>query len=365
MLRCPGYACVAIWLCRTCTVVADLGERFGCREEWSLSSQCTADHKSSLLQMRQFAPQSMDSALVEDSDAVSMPPAFEAVEEQTKGLDNTDAQDSATMPLESGETQGLKTVDLEGSAPTAAQTSVGNGQGSGDHTVALGHCHPQCMWKCDSPKCDEICKPICKPPRCETRCSGISLKGCAMDCNQPHCAVLCPERMCAAKSGQCNACTTTCSDAMCKLRCSNRQPCKNVCEHPKCEWSCAAPVKCPPPKCRMWCETPKRCQGSTYKKLPQLKAGESAIKAFSAAHYKPAESKQMLQPMGSLKEAPSMMQERSEVSQAEEGLQQEVSTGTAMQVPMVTAMYPDSANQDETVTDEPQLEHRMVEMPVM
>lgn len=418
MGRCLIFACVAICFSKMCTASASVSERPGCRGAWDSSGQCAADHKSSLLQMRQFAPQTVESALVEDSEAVNMPPAFEDMQDSAttpsdggemqglkrvdmqRALENAkDMQDAATTPSdggemqglknadmqralenardmqdspstlsESGETQGLKVVDMQRTSAAAAESSTKSRQGcstedpgcskqagSTHDDFAVGHCNPQCMWKCDSPKCDEICKPICKPPKCETRCSGVSLKGCAMDCSQPHCAVLCPERMCAGKPNECKSCTTTCSEAMCKLRCSRRQPCQNVCEHPQCEWKCSAPVKCPPPKCKMWCETPKKCQGqgSTHKKLPQLKIGESAVKAFSA-NYQPAGSRQMLQPMDSVPEVDAYAKSFAQGS-----------AGSAMQVPMVTAMSPESANQDEMVPMEPQLEHRMVEMPVM
>jgi len=144
----------------------------------------------------------------------------------------------------------------------------------------LGHCHPQCTWKCESPVCDEVCEPECEAPQCETRCQGIDTSGCRMECDEPQCAVVCPEREC--ETGGCPACSTTCSEPVCKLKCPDTQPCQNICEHPNCRWKCKAPEQCPAPRCSMECESPPACMGSTYRELPPLAEGESSVRAFAA-----------------------------------------------------------------------------------
>lgn len=217
--------------------------------------------------------------------------------------------------------------------------------------VELGHCHPQCMWKCESPKCDEICKPKCKPPKCETRCFSASVKGCAMECNQPHCAVMCPERMCPSKESPCTACQTTCSEPVCKLKCPHRQACKNVCEQPDCQWSCKAPLRCPPPKCKMWCETPKSCKGSTHAKLPPLKLGETVVKDFSAPvkDTKPCgDSPCVDSHFKALEEEMSKAPERS-----------------TMRVPTVTAVDSNVQAEGTRLMGRPRLRHQMVDMPML
>merc|ERR1719386_388062 len=101
-----------------------------------------------------------------------------------------------------------------------------------------------------------------------------------MECDEPHCAVVCPHASCPSET--CAECQTTCSEPMCKLQCPHTQPCHNVCEHPSCEWKCSAPTSCPAPQCHMVCETPKNCMGSTYEKLPPLSPGEMSVKSFTA-----------------------------------------------------------------------------------
>jgi len=141
-------------------------------------------------------------------------------------------------------------------------------------------CTPQCTWKCDSPKCSEVCTPRCQSPVCQTRCQGYDLTGCKLECNKPQCAVICPGQACA--TANCPTCTTRCSEPVCALKCPARQPCKNICENPRCEWNCTAPMHCPKPTCHMECQTPRNCMGSTYKQLPPLMPGESAVQSFTA-----------------------------------------------------------------------------------
>jgi len=155
-----------------------------------------------------------------------------------------------------------------------------------DTAMGQRHCRPKCNWKCDSPQCDQVCKPTCQPPRCETRCAGPQLTGCNMECDQPHCAVVCPERRCSAadagrRGSGCPLCETTCSEPRCLLRCPFKQPCRSVCEQPRCDWKCEAPRQCPAPRCRMVCDNTRSCQGMVYRQLPPLQPGEMTMQAFT------------------------------------------------------------------------------------
>eukprot|EP00927_Polykrikos_kofoidii_P050108 TRINITY_DN44045_c0_g1_i1.p1 TRINITY_DN44045_c0_g1~~TRINITY_DN44045_c0_g1_i1.p1 ORF type:complete len:350 (+),score=63.21 TRINITY_DN44045_c0_g1_i1:95-1051(+) len=141
-------------------------------------------------------------------------------------------------------------------------------------------CTPQCMWKCDSPRCDEVCEPECEQPLCETRCDTPDLNGCKIQCDEPHCSVLCPERQCA--SSNCPSCTAQCSEPTCNLQCPAALSCRNVCEQPKCKWKCKAPTDCPAPTCGMVCEHPTNCMGSTFQQIPPLRPGETSVHAFVA-----------------------------------------------------------------------------------
>jgi len=144
-------------------------------------------------------------------------------------------------------------------------------------------CTPQCTWQCTSPKCEEVCEPVCRAPRCETRCEGYDIASCSMDCNHPHCSVMCPKRHCPTRN--CPQCKSVCSEPVCKLRCPQTQPCKNVCEQPSCEWNCKAPSACPAPQCHMVCESPTSCMGhSTYRELPPLRPGETSVQHFAVPH---------------------------------------------------------------------------------
>jgi len=147
-------------------------------------------------------------------------------------------------------------------------------------TAAVGHCTPQCTWKCETPVCDEVCEPVCKPPRCETRCATADISGCSMQCDQPQCAVMCPERQCATMD--CPTCTTNCTEPICTLKCPSHQPCRNLCEQPECDWQCRKPESCPQPTCSMVCEQPKACGGTTHQALPPLAAGEVSVQSFQA-----------------------------------------------------------------------------------
>jgi hypothetical protein len=142
------------------------------------------------------------------------------------------------------------------------------------------HCTPQCSYKCDEPQCNEDCHQECESPTCQTRCNGVDLSECRMNCGKQHCAVICPEDACMEEG--CPPCETKCSEPMCMLECPKAQPCHNACEHPKCDWKCKAPSTCPKPTCRMACETPHTCVGSTFKELPPLQQGEMLVQSFAA-----------------------------------------------------------------------------------
>lgn len=146
-------------------------------------------------------------------------------------------------------------------------------------------CTPSCHWKCMEKKCDQACKPKCKAPRCQTRCMGkasIDTKKCKMTCNQPSCAVVCPNT-CDGGTGCPQACKTECGTPVCKLACNDTLACKEVCEHPVCTWECTKP-KCPQPNCTMTCEMLDSfaCLKSTYQDLPPVKQNEMVIESFSA-----------------------------------------------------------------------------------
>mmetsp|Transcript_35510 Transcript_35510/g.80098 ORF Transcript_35510/g.80098 Transcript_35510/m.80098 type:complete len:585 (-) Transcript_35510:68-1822(-) len=149
---------------------------------------------------------------------------------------------------------------------------------SGYYGPQPDECTPQCTWKCETPKCDEVCEPICKAPRCETRCQGADFSSCAMDCEEPHCAVVCPHKTCP--TGGCPMCATTCSEPTCKLKCPGEQNCYSVCEQPDCEWKCTPPQDCPAPSCHMVCEQPHNCAGGTYRELPPVQPWETTVDQF-------------------------------------------------------------------------------------
>jgi len=144
-----------------------------------------------------------------------------------------------------------------------------------------GHCSPQCFYKCQDVRCDEVCEPVCKAATCETRCSRVDLSKCTEDCTKPHCRIDCPRRQCASAS--CPFCKTKCGKPQCLLRCPKEQPCHTVCEHPVCTWKCRAPDRCPRPKCQMICESPPRCMSSTFKALPGLAFGEVRVQRFQVS----------------------------------------------------------------------------------
>eukprot|EP00747_Dinoflagellata_sp_TGD_P163801 gnl/TRDRNA2_/TRDRNA2_182880_c0_seq1.p1 gnl/TRDRNA2_/TRDRNA2_182880_c0~~gnl/TRDRNA2_/TRDRNA2_182880_c0_seq1.p1 ORF type:complete len:450 (+),score=83.00 gnl/TRDRNA2_/TRDRNA2_182880_c0_seq1:100-1449(+) len=169
-----------------------------------------------------------------------------------------------------------------GSQPTAAAPSAelpSWGAAKQANFLESG-CVPSCTWKCEDVTCDQVCEPICQPPACETRCMMPDLSVCHMECEKPHCAVVCPQRNCS--STECPPCSTTCSEPRCELKCPKTQLCRHVCEQPKCEWRCRAPAACPKPKCQLDCETSKACEGSTFHELPPLQPGELSVSAFSA-----------------------------------------------------------------------------------
>jgi len=142
-------------------------------------------------------------------------------------------------------------------------------------------CTPQCTWKCETPRCDEVCSPICKAPRCETRCQVADFSSCGIDCEEPHCAVVCPHKTCP--TGGCPMCATTCSEPTCKLKCPGKQSCYSVCEQPDCEWKCTPPTDCPAPSCHMVCEQPRNCAGGTYRQLPPAQPWETTVAQFTGA----------------------------------------------------------------------------------
>jgi len=138
-------------------------------------------------------------------------------------------------------------------------------------------CMPQCRYQCTNLTCDEECTPDCESPKCQTRCNQPDLTGCQMQCGQPHCSVVCPQR-----PGSRAQCTTHCSEPMCMLQCPKAQNCHSVCEQPQCSWKCRAPSSCPQPTCTMNCEAPSGCVGSTHRELPPLQLGEVAVQSFAA-----------------------------------------------------------------------------------
>jgi len=62
------------------------------------------------------------------------------------------------------------------------------------------HCAPQCFYRCEDVRCDEVCTPVCKPATCETRCRHVDLASCKEDCSTPQCRIDCPMRQCSSAS---------------------------------------------------------------------------------------------------------------------------------------------------------------------
>lgn len=125
-------------------------------------------------------------------------------------------------------------------------------------------CFPKCTWDCGDKSCDEECKPFCEPPECTTRCDGMNISLCHMECQKPHCAVICPKKV-----GPKSLCTTSCSPAVCKMKCDEKKlPCHSFCKKPKCKWFCKAPEKCKKPKCKLTCIKPPPCLNSTKPEKP-------------------------------------------------------------------------------------------------
>jgi len=142
-------------------------------------------------------------------------------------------------------------------------------------------CMPICRWKCSTPTCTQVCDPQCDAPRCETRCA-MDTSGCEFNCQEPACAVVCPNTQC---TNECPKCKAQCGKPKCGLVCGNPQPCKSVCEQPQCRWVCRAPEVCPEPQCEMACDTPKTCpDASVYQKMPELGANERVVSSYSVQH---------------------------------------------------------------------------------
>jgi hypothetical protein len=152
--------------------------------------------------------------------------------------------------------------------------------GTSEYQPVHEHCTPRCSYTCETPKCDEECHQVCESPTCQTRCKDVDLSGCRMNCGKPHCAVICPKETCMEE--ECPQCQTKCSEPMCMLQCPKAQPCHNECEQPRCQWKCKAPTSCPKPVCQMQCETHPKCVGDTFKELPPLQEGETAVQSFAA-----------------------------------------------------------------------------------
>jgi len=159
------------------------------------------------------------------------------------------------------------------------------------------HCAPQCFYKCEDVRCDEVCEPTCKPAKCETRCKNVDLSGCSEDCSTPQCRIDCPLRQCASAS--CPHCKTKCGKPSCILRCPKEQPCNTVCEQPACTWKCHAPEHCPKPACQMFCQHPPNCMASTYLAMPPLQLGEVRVQRFTVSPEEAAELLQLQRVQGS------------------------------------------------------------------
>lgn len=183
-------------------------------------------------------------------------------------------------------------VNVSNANSSSVSNSTDSESKKDGHAVVKPECVPGCSWKCDTPKCetskcDQVCKPTCKAPKCQTRCTGLSTNGCRMECGKPDCAVVYPKKICANSS--CPIAETHCSKPMCKLVCPpDSQNCKDVCENPSCSWKCEAPPSCPKPvcpkpRCKMQCDQPKGCAAlKTSSKLPPLKKGELVVDNFEA-----------------------------------------------------------------------------------
>eukprot|EP00747_Dinoflagellata_sp_TGD_P205796 gnl/TRDRNA2_/TRDRNA2_79532_c0_seq3.p1 gnl/TRDRNA2_/TRDRNA2_79532_c0~~gnl/TRDRNA2_/TRDRNA2_79532_c0_seq3.p1 ORF type:complete len:273 (+),score=30.46 gnl/TRDRNA2_/TRDRNA2_79532_c0_seq3:135-953(+) len=178
-----------------------------------------------------------------------------------------------------------QTTDDCGDAPSPPSPSEeSNILQASSPSPASDSCTPQCTWKCDSPTCDQVCKPDCQQPRCQTRCSKADTSGCTMKCNEPRCMVVCPDRPCAGE--ECPKCTTKCTQPECRLECLSPQPCHTVCAQPQCNWDCRKPDHCPTPKCSLVCEEPRACSNTKFTgstEMPALGSGEQIVSSFAAS----------------------------------------------------------------------------------
>lgn len=140
-------------------------------------------------------------------------------------------------------------------------------------------CTPHCSWNCSDSKIDQVCRPMCKPPVCTTQCGAINVSACTMECQKPHCAVVCP-----LKVSQDNPCDTSCSPPICKMTCkdSEKLGCKNVCKTPDCKWECAVPDDVKKPKCKLQCEKPGDGCNMTTGDDASLLEGQFLVEQFPA-----------------------------------------------------------------------------------
>lgn len=114
-------------------------------------------------------------------------------------------------------------------------------------------CKRKCAWKCEKSECDGSCSPVCDAPKCATTCGKPDLKHCRQVCQDPHCAVVCPEK--CVPGVKCPSCKTVCGQPVCHLECGHHAAkCTSSCNEPVCTFQCTKPSECPQPECKVTCE---------------------------------------------------------------------------------------------------------------
>lgn len=153
------------------------------------------------------------------------------------------------------------------------------------------HCHPKCKWDCTSgaQDCTRNCKHVCKAPVCRTDCGKPDLSKCVRHCEDPQCAVVCPESPEPCAAGDCPQCETVCGQPNCTMDCGHGQGlhCQTVCATPSCAFECHAEA-CPEPNCKLVCEQPAQ-EGCLNKKndvnLHMIYAGHGPLMDAVTAQY--------------------------------------------------------------------------------
>jgi hypothetical protein len=123
-----------------------------------------------------------------------------------------------------------------------------------------------CVYQCDSPTCQAVCRPVCQQPRC-SRCFNNTGSGGSYSCvpinvsNTPRqnlCHVQCAPSFQQCPADFCPLCSILCPDGE-VLHCTQENNCTVLCEEVQCSNQCRKPripQECPEPVCELQCGQP-------------------------------------------------------------------------------------------------------------